>query len=56
MINDERFCELAHKALAKEAQPAEQAELQTLFTGDPTLKSEFEEMGAEAAIAREILP
>ena len=56
MINDERFCELAHKALAKEAQPAEQAELQTLLTGNPTLKREFEEMGAEAAIAREILP
>ena len=56
LSNEERFCELAHKAIAKEAQPAEQAELQALLAENPTLKKEFEEMGAEAAIAREILP
>ena len=56
MINDERFCELAHKALAREAQPAERAQLLALLAENPALKKEFEEMRAEAAIAREILP
>jgi hypothetical protein len=55
-IDDERFCELAQKAIAKKAAPAEQAELEALLAGDPKLKEEFEEMGVDAALAREILP
>lgn len=53
---EERFCELAHKALAREANPAELAELEGLLRRNPTLKSEFEQMRAGAAAAREILP
>jgi anti-sigma factor RsiW len=56
MSNEERFHELAHKALSKEAQVAERAELQTLIAENPKLKEEFEQMGAESAAAREILP
>ena len=54
--NEERFHELAHKALAKEAQSAEQAELRALIAENPKLKEEFEQMGAESSAAREILP
>jgi hypothetical protein len=56
MSNEERFHELAHKALAKEAQAAERAELQALIAENPKLKEEFEHLGAERAAAREILP
>jgi len=53
---EDRFHELAHKALAKNAQPSEQAELRGLIAESPKLKEEFEQMGAESAVAREILP
>src|ERR1700674_3887116 len=54
--DDERFCELAHKTIAKEAQQAELAELQTMLENNPELKGEFAQIEAEAALAREILP
>ena len=56
MSNEERFHELAHKAFANEAQEAERAELQALMAENPNLKEEFEQMGAESAAVREILP
>jgi hypothetical protein len=56
MDDEKRFHELAHKALANEAQPAEQAELRALIAENPKLKEEFERMRAETAAAREILP
>ena len=56
MSNEERFFELAHKALSKKAQPSEEAELRALLTASPKLKNDFEQMGAEAAAAREMLP
>ena len=55
-MSNERFCELAHKSLAKEAQPPEEAELQALLAENSELKREFEEMTVEAKAAREILP
>lgn len=54
--DDERFCELAHKRIAKEAQQAELAELQTMLENNPELKGEFAQIEAEAALAKEILP
>jgi hypothetical protein len=55
-INEnERFHELAHKALAKEASPAEQRELRALIAENPKLKQEMEQMGGEVAVARELL-
>jgi hypothetical protein len=56
MSNEERFHELAHKALAREAQAAEQAELRALIAENPKLKDEFEQLGAESAAIREMLP
>ncbi|HOX60012.1 MAG TPA: hypothetical protein P5205_22095 [Candidatus Paceibacterota bacterium] len=56
MSNEERFVELAQKALSKKAQPSEEAELRALLAASPKLKNDFEQMGAEAAAAREILP
>ena len=47
MDNEERFHELMHKALAKEAQAAERAELEALIAEHPDLKEEFEKLGAE---------
>ncbi len=53
---NERFHELAHKALANDTQPAEQAELKAFIAENPKLKEEFEQMEQESAAAREILP
>src|SRR5882762_1466866 len=52
---EERFHELAHKALAKEVQPAEHSELQALIVENPELKGEFEQLDAERTAAREML-
>lgn len=54
--DNERFHVLAHKALSKQATPAEQRELRSLITENPKLKEEMEELGGEAAIIREVLP
>jgi len=55
-IENERFHELAHRALAKQAAPAEQRELGAMIAENPNLKEELERMGGEAAVLREILP
>lgn len=54
--SNERFHELAHKALAKEASPAEHRELKALIAENPKLKEEIEQMGGEAVVLRELLP
>lgn len=56
MSNDERFHELAHKALGKEATTAEQQELRALIAEKPELKQELEQMSTEVSAVREILP
>ena len=53
--SDNRFHELAHKALAKAAQPDELAELQEMIENNPMLESKFEQLGADSAAARELL-
>ena len=53
---DERFCELAHKRVAKEAQQAEVAELETMLENNPELRHEFDRIEADATLAREVLP
>jgi len=53
---DERFCELAHKAIAKRAEALELAELETMLEDHPKLKQEFEELRVEVALVREALP
>jgi hypothetical protein len=52
----ERFQELAHQALAGEATPAGQEELQALLAAHPPLREEMERLKKEAALLREALP
>ena len=54
--DNERFHELAHKALAEKATQAEQRELRALIAEDPKLKEEMEHLGGEAGVIRELLP
>ena len=54
--NNERFHELAHRALAKLATPTEQRELGAMIAENPKLKEMMEQMGGEASVLREILP
>jgi anti-sigma factor RsiW len=55
-MNDERFFDLAMKAIARQASDAERAELDALLASRPELKAEFERLQAEVRIAKEILP
>ncbi|MEI6195197.1 MAG: hypothetical protein WCS42_12790 [Verrucomicrobiota bacterium] len=54
--DNERFHELAHKALAKQATPTEQRELGAMIAENPKLKEAMEQMGGEAELLRELLP
>jgi hypothetical protein len=54
--DNERFHELAHKALAKQATPGEQRELRALIAENPKLKEELEQIGGETSVLRELLP
>ncbi len=54
--DNDRFHELAHKALTKQATPVEQRELGAMIAENPKLKVEMEQLGGEAAVVREILP
>lgn len=55
-MNDERFSDLAMKAIARQASDSERAELETLLAGQPALKSEFERLQADVRVAKEVLP
>jgi hypothetical protein len=54
--DDERFRELAPKAIAKRADARELADLQTMLQEHPNLKQEFEMMKVEVALLKEALP
>ena len=55
-MNDQRFHDLAMKVLARKATDVERAELDSLLTGSPQLKAEFERLRADVRIAAELLP
>jgi len=55
-MNDQRFHDLAMKVLARHATGAERAELDSLLTGSPDLKSEFERLRVDVRIGTELLP
>ncbi len=55
-MNDQRFFDLAMKAIARQASDAERAELDGLLAANPALWAEFERLRAEAALAKETLP
>jgi len=54
-MNDQRFFDLAMKAIAHQASDAERAELDGLLAGNPALRSELGRLQAEAALAKEAL-
>ncbi len=55
-MNDQRFHDLAMKVLARQATGAERAELDSLLTGSPELKAEFERLRVDVRIGTELLP
>ncbi len=55
-MNDERFFDLAMKAVGQQATAAEQAELDGLLTSRPELRTELEQLRSAARLAKEALP
>lgn len=55
-MNDERFFDLAMKAVAQKATAAEQAELDGLLASRPELRTELEQLRSAARLAKEALP
>jgi hypothetical protein len=55
-MNDQRFFDLAMKAIAGQATDGERAELDAFFVRGPELKMEFARLQAEVCIIREVLP
>ena len=55
-MNDERFFNLAMKAIARQETDAERAELDALLARAPELKTEFERLQADVRTAKDTLP
>ncbi len=55
-MNDERFFDLAMKAIARQSTDAERAELDAALADSPQRKAEFEKFQADCHVANEILP
>lgn len=55
-MNDERFFDLAMKAIARQATPAERAELDAALASNPARRTEWEQLQSQARLAKEVLP
>ncbi len=55
-MNDQRFFDLAMKAIRQQATAAERAELDAAMERQPELRVEFERLQADDKLAREVLP
>ena len=55
-MNDERFFNLAMKAIVRQETDAERAELDMLLARAPELKTEFERLQADVRTAKDTLP
>ena len=55
-MNDEHFSELAMKVIARQANPAERAELDAAVAAQQERKAEFARLEADARLAQEVLP
>lgn len=55
-MNDQRFFDLAMKAIARQSMETERAELESLLASRPELKAEWERLQADARLARETAP
>jgi hypothetical protein len=56
MMNDDRFFDLAVKAIAGQATEVERAELDGLLAREPELRTEFARLQADARVAKDVLP
>jgi len=55
-MNDERFFDLAMKAIARQSTDAERTELDACLATQPHRQTEFERLKVQARLAKEILP
>ncbi len=55
-MNDQRFIDLAMKAIARQATDAERAELDALLAREPALQAEFARLQADVGLAEDVLP
>ena len=55
-MNDQRFFDLAVKAIAHQANDAERADLDALLAREPELRAEFTRLEADARVAKDVLP
>jgi len=55
-MNDQRFFDLAMKAIANHATDNERAELESVVASNPELKAELERLRAESRVVKEVLP
>ena len=55
-MNEQRFFDLAMKAISRQSTEAERAEFNSLLAAKPELKTEFERMQADSQLAKEVLP
>jgi hypothetical protein len=55
-MNDQEFFDLALKVIGHRASEAERAQLDTLVSSQPELKARFEEIQADARLAKKVLP
>ena len=55
-MSDQRFFDLAMKAIAHQPTDAERAELDALLAREPGLRAEFARLQADVRLAKEVLP
>jgi hypothetical protein len=55
-MSDQRFFDLAMKAIARQATDAERAELDALLAREPELRDEFARLQGDVRLAKDVLP
>jgi len=55
-VNEDRFFDLAMKAIARQSSAVEKVELEALIAAKPELQAELDRLEAEARLAKEVLP
>lgn len=55
-MSDQRFFDLAMKAIAHQATAAERAELDALLAREPGFRAEFARMQADVRLVKDVLP
>src|SRR5208283_3709123 len=55
-MNDQEFFDLAVKVIGRQASDAERQQLEALLASQPEMKTRFEEIQADARLAKKVLP